>query len=254
MSGVSNNPKDKNTKEDISGFDQSGGPGYWDFPHEILNPLASVLGLSELLKDPEPISKKDIKKLGQMIHQEAQLLKVYLTHLMFVWDLERGERRIEPKRITLGDLLQGLKEVVTVLVKDHPFSFAVERIPDENRSVFLDNELIKLMFFHLFDFWVKEGHVTKVRLTVRNDEGKVEFLLKAFIDKDEKKPSFDGLSGWDKREKGFILSEIMELLRAETEQKKSGEIKILVPEASVTDCGITSEDDLFFDDDGTEIF
>ncbi|OQX86586.1 hypothetical protein B6D60_05945 [candidate division KSB1 bacterium 4484_87] len=76
-----------------------------DIRNEINNPLTSILGLSQLLKQAEESNTGNAQKLGSMIYKEAFFLSVQLSTIFTAADLEAGELFAEMGKVQIVELL-----------------------------------------------------------------------------------------------------------------------------------------------------
>lgn len=73
--------------------------------HDLRNPLASIRGLSEFLRDGELTTEQ--RELVDMIHGASQSMLDLVNELLDVATIEAGELRLEPQPCNFVDLLRG---------------------------------------------------------------------------------------------------------------------------------------------------
>ena len=73
--------------------------------HDLRNPLASIRGLSEFLRDGNLTT--DQRELVELIHGASQSMLDLVNELLDVATIEAGELRLDPQPCNLADLLRG---------------------------------------------------------------------------------------------------------------------------------------------------
>lgn len=73
--------------------------------HDLRNPLASIRGLSEFLRDDSLAPAQ--RELVELIHEASQSMLDLVNELLDVATIEAGELRIEPQPCDFGDLVRG---------------------------------------------------------------------------------------------------------------------------------------------------
>jgi two-component system sensor histidine kinase/response regulator len=73
--------------------------------HDLRNPLASIRGLSEFLRDGNLAS--DQRELVDLIHDASQSMLDLVNELLDVATIESGELRLEPQPCNFADLVRG---------------------------------------------------------------------------------------------------------------------------------------------------
>ncbi len=80
--------------------------------NEIVNPFASVLGLSRQIMELDKADCRQAAELAALIYSEASSLDFQLRNIFVAARLEAGEEIPEPSKIHLGELVQNILQKI----------------------------------------------------------------------------------------------------------------------------------------------
>lgn len=76
--------------------------------HDMKTPLTSILGFSQVLRDEEPESPEETRRMAGIIHEEAQRLNARLSDLLYLSELESGQVVVNNERVDVSELVRGV--------------------------------------------------------------------------------------------------------------------------------------------------
>ena len=237
--------------------------------NEIVNPFASVMGLSQQIME---LKKEDFKKaagLARLIFSEATALDFQLRNIFMAARLEAGEEKPEPAEINLRQMLEAVVDKIKHEADKKGIRISLEIAPYLERFV-SDSEKLELILMNLLSNAVKFSEFGK-DITVRahkteNRDVEVEVADKGIgMTKDEINRIFDRFHRANPviqsitPGSGLGLAVVEGLLfvlngKAEINSHpgKGTLVRIFLPEE--TRENIEFDDALFFDDETEESF
>ncbi len=236
--------------------------------NEIINPFASVMGLSQQIMT---LRSGDIQKaieLAGLIFSEAAALNFQLRNIFMAARLEAGEEKPEPAEINLPELL----EEVTGKIKHEADNKNITihlQIDSSAQNIISDREKLKLILMNLMSNAVKFSNSgTSVSVRAQLNNGNLTIVVEdegIGMTKEEVKRIFDRFHRANTviqsvtPGSGLGLSVVEGLLfllngRADIDSspEKGTIIRIFIPEGASEN--INLDDELFFDNQSGESF
>ncbi len=117
--------------------------------HEIRTPMNSIIGFSDLLKDPS-FSEEERKKFIDQLHVNTRHLLNNITDIIHIARIEAGQEILARDEIHIHRLLDELGSEFADMVDTAKVSFSCSGDLSENRSMFYaDREKLYLVLSHL---------------------------------------------------------------------------------------------------------
>jgi signal transduction histidine kinase len=242
--------------------------------NEIVNPFASILGLSRNILTAKKEDWKTIISMVSLIHSEAFNLDFQFRNIFVAAKLEAGDLTPEILRVDINSLMEGVLDSFKIEAKKKRVSLIFElnyaREGDSPLYFKTDPEKLRLIISNLISNAIKfssAGQNIELKVTLR--ESKLIIRVKDHgtgISQDDQKIIFDRFRRLDtginslNRGHGLGLSVNKALLdmldgsiSIESEQGKGAEFVISIPEPSSESEGFSyNGTETFFD--GGEIF
>lgn len=142
--------------------------------NEIVNPFASILGLSKHILSNPDLEIKKLRHMVEMIHSEAFILNYQLQNIFIAAEIEAGEVYPEPMRT---DVLQVIESVIEMFEPESNKKKLnvqlVNEIQEKNDCIFVtDSDKIHLIIANLLSNAIKFSYDDKdvlIKLS-RHDE------------------------------------------------------------------------------------
>lgn len=231
--------------------------------NEIVNPFASVIGLSEQIMKLNQKECSQAVALAAHIYEEAASLDFQLRNIFVAARLEAGEEMPEPSRINLNELLEKVTGKTKHQAARKQISFTVDT-DDACHTFVSDEKKLELIILNLLYNAVNftdEGKNVQLRLECQPDTLVVQVRDEGIgMTEEEKKRIFDRFHRANPRIQsvspgsGLGLAVVEGLLfllegkiEVDTAPGKGTTVKVTVPQ--MDPAKIEFEDDLFFDDE-----
>ncbi len=133
--------------------------------NEIVNPFASVMGLSQQIMELKNGNLKKAAELAGLIFSEAAELDFLLHNIFMAARLEAGEEKPEPSEIDLQELVEEMVGKVKHEADKKGIKFRLNIAPDAG-SVVSDREKLGLILLNLLSNAVKFSN-SGMNITVR---------------------------------------------------------------------------------------
>jgi signal transduction histidine kinase len=139
--------------------------------NEIVNPFASVLGLSRQITELDKTDCEKVTELAALIHSEAASLDFQLRNIFTAARLEAGEEMPEPAKTDLYTLAQTAVEKIRHEAEKKQISIELN-VEDTLRPFVTDRNKLELILVNLLSNAVNfspSGKKVEVRLNLRDD-------------------------------------------------------------------------------------
>ena len=245
--------------------------------NEIVNPFASILGLSgSIIQMKEPDWKK-VKNMVALIHSEAFELDFQLKNIFAAAKIEAGEYKPEISKVDVAEIIEREMEVYKYKAEQKELSIEfINEISVKQKKTLTfptDPEKIKLVISNLLNNGIKFSNAaSKIIIKANLKNGELLLSVKDFgigINKTELKNIFDRFYRIDNsinslnRGQGLGLSVIKAMLdilegeiHVKSRKSQGTEFMITIPkpgmEASIADFA-TDGNELFFESEEGEI-
>lgn len=238
--------------------------------NEIINPFASILGLSKSMMTAEEHQKDEVCHLAGLIYSEAAFLDFQLNNTFAAAKLEAGEAFVEVSRVELGQLMEEVLESVQPEQEQRQIKISFDLIPGYPLFFHTDREKLKLILINLINNSIKFSENEKsVCITFKVAENNLEIqVADEGIGMDEKEVGkiFDRFHRADRRihslnpGNGLGLAVVDGLLHVldgsvtvQSNPGKGSTFHVSLPE-SLTEKDFFDEDGLFSDGEDQELF
>ena len=239
--------------------------------NELINPFASILGLSQNIMSLEKGQVDKARSIAKMIYNEAFHLNFQLNNIFAAAKIEAGEIIPDIKNVDLKNLIQSMigSFGVELVQKDVEVDFHFESDRKQEGITYFksDPEKIRIILANLLSNAIKfsdpsqtimfQAEISDKSLTVHiKDQGKG-------IDEKRLKDIFDRFKQLDTTihtlNSGYglglsIADSLIDLLEGDiqvtSKAGKGSEFTITIPESELSDDDIASDfNEIFFDDD-----
>lgn len=243
--------------------------------NEIINPFASVLGLSRSILEVKDNDWEKVKYMAKLIFVEAHNLDFQLKNIFAAAEIEAGSVYPQVTRINIINLIEGVVEDFEKDLKSKKLTFELVNntgFQYEDFTFRSDPEKLKLILANLISNAIKFSKGAKIIVTVSLDESDMVISVKDFgigISQHNKEIIFDRFTRIDtginsvNRGHGLGLSVVkafLELFGGDISiESKIGEgslftVRIPKPDEELDIDGFSSEENEMFFSDGTELF
>ena len=170
--------------------------------HDIRTPLSSILGFAQALRSGVVQGEAESRRVGEVIHEEAERLVSRLNDLIYLSELESGQAVVQREEIDLRALLNGIVERMTAIAEQQEKRVSVDIADGVTLSA--DKAKLERAFENLLDnarkfapaggevrvrAFVEDGVGGRVRVEVANsapdiDEEELPLLFDRFYRRD----------------------------------------------------------------------
>ncbi len=231
--------------------------------NEIVNPFASVIGLSRQIMELGNEDCSKASELAALIFSEASALDFQLRNIFVAARLEAGEEVPEPSNVPLGELVQGALQKIKYEADKKQITIQSRGgLPDE--TFVSDRNKLELILVNLLSNAVNfSGPGKKVELVVKREKSKLIIQVRdqgIGMTKEETERIFDRFHRSNPRIQsvnpgsGLGLAVVEGLLflldgniTVDSAPGKGTSLMVTIPEMDKEK--IVLEDDLFFDDE-----
>lgn len=236
--------------------------------NEIINPFASVMGLSQQIMALRKGNLQKAVELAGLIFSEAAMLDFQLRNIFMAARLEAGEEKPEPAKINLRELIEDMVRQIRHEADKKKISFCLD-IDPATGSVISDREKLELILLNLLSNAVKFSNpgkniVVRGRLKASNlsieveDEGigmtreEIERIFDRFHRADSVIQSITPGSGLGLAVAEGLLFILNGKVEIDSHPGKGTTVRISLPEENPEN--IEFDDELFVDDQTEESF
>ncbi|MCC5942320.1 MAG: PAS domain S-box protein [Balneolaceae bacterium] len=141
--------------------------------HDLRNPFAGIIGLSELLiKEVESENYDDVADYAHLIHDSSIKAMDLLTNLLLWSRTQTGRYDYQPDHFNITEIIK--EEIELLRDSANLKSVAIDCVTKENISLFADKSMIKLVIRNLISNAVKFSYSgSSVIITVEPSEDKI---------------------------------------------------------------------------------
>ena len=155
--------------------------------HDIRTPLSSILGFAQALRSGVVQGEAESKRVGEVIHEEAERLVTRLNDLIYLSELESGQAVVQREEVDLRALLNGIVERLTATAEQQEKRVSVDVADGVTLSA--DKAKLERAFENLLDnarkftlaggevhvrAFVEDGVGGRVRVEVANSAPDIE--------------------------------------------------------------------------------
>ncbi len=140
--------------------------------HELRTPLNSSLILSKLLSDnPKGNLNEEQVKFAQSIYSAGNDLLNLINDILDISKVEAGKLELSPEHITVGKLIDSLKNTFEPLAGQKKLNFEVHIDPATPASIYSDRQRVEQILKNLLSNAIKFTEAGTVSLTVAEQAG-----------------------------------------------------------------------------------
>lgn len=240
--------------------------------NEIVNPFASILGLSKNILSDSSGNVEKVKNMAALIHSEAFNLDFQLKNIFSAAKIEAGEYHPDVVRLDIKSMIESVVETFTYQAEQKQLTIKFDfNIKKENGNGFYfitDPEKLKLIVSNLVNNSIKFSNAaSKVEIAVSISKGMLKLVVKDYgigLEKADLKIIFDRFTRLDKEINSLntghglglaITKASLDLLGGSIEIKSVRNVGstfiITVPESELTDDSVdyaTDDNEFFFDE------
>ncbi|MDR0292882.1 MAG: HAMP domain-containing histidine kinase, partial [Oscillospiraceae bacterium] len=148
-----------------------------DISHDLKNPLAAVLGYSELCMKKQDFIDDDMKTYFHIIHENSLRANRLLNNLFELSKLESAAFALHKNREELCEYVRETMSAYLPVLDDAGFTYRFD-IPEQEIFVMLDREQMNRVFANLLDNALKfNGKGTEISVGVRRDASQALILF-----------------------------------------------------------------------------
>ena len=146
--------------------------------HEIRTPLNSIIGFSELLVDPD-FEESERGEFLQHIIDNGNNLLIIISDILDISKMESGLITIRQSQIKVNKFISGIKEQVSIKLKNKNLEFRVE-MPDFDKeiSILADVDRLRQVFNNLISNSLKFTTEGYIQISYQIKGEMVEFCVK----------------------------------------------------------------------------
>ncbi len=146
--------------------------------HELKTPLASVMGMSQMLQNRKSSFEEDCREYLDTINKEAFRLSRVVKQILTVTRFEQGKQEIKEQKFNLGNFVNSLRSTLEVLADRNDSQIDIE-IRD-NINIKSDKDKVAEVIYNLVENAVKygkEGQTITIRVSrEEKNKAKVEVM------------------------------------------------------------------------------
>lgn len=147
--------------------------------HELKTPLASIIGMSQILQSRKSLKTKGAKESVRVIKNEAFRLNRVVKQILTVTRFERGKPKIRRDDFVLGSFITSLRSTLELLAQRTNSKIKIEH-KDKNVKVKSDQDKVAEVVYNLVENAVKYGREEQtitIRISRMNkNKAKVEVI------------------------------------------------------------------------------
>ncbi|GMT46025.1 MAG: hypothetical protein IEMM0006_1857 [bacterium] len=236
--------------------------------NEIINPFASVMGLSQQIMELEKEETEKAVEIAALIYSEAASLDFQLRNIFVAARLEAGEEKPELMEIDLPGLVNGLADKIKHEADQKQITFRI-KYEEGTDSFVSDREKLSLILINLLSNAVNFSPPGKVvDISVARNNGNLVLKVKdqgIGMTKEEISRIFDRFHRANPMIQSLspgsglglaVVEGLLFILNGKIEvysvPDKGTTVRIFIPEENPEK--IELDDDLFFDDENEESF
>lgn len=149
-----------------------------DISHDLKNPLASIMGYSELCTGKADLDKEELNKYLRVIYENSRRANNLITDLFQLSKLESSEFRLRKENVELCEYIREVMGEYIPMLEDAGFSYNFD-IPEEEISVLLDKNSMNRVFQNLITNAIQYNPKgTKIYLHVLQENSKIMIIFK----------------------------------------------------------------------------
>ena len=145
-----------------------------DVSHELKTPLTSIQGFSQAMVDGLVEDQEETQRLAEVVHEEAERMRVLVDDLLYLSRIESGELRLNLDRIELDALVAASERRLRYQAESAGVSLRLElgggAVPGDERR-------LEQVFANLLDNAIRfapEGSQVRIRTWLEADHGAAE--------------------------------------------------------------------------------
>lgn len=218
--------------------------------NEIINPFASIIGLSQNIQMLGPDKIQRIRNLAAMIHSEAFTLDFQLQNIFAAAEIEAGEITPQFMKVDIISIINSVLEAYKHEITKKNLQVVLTTTPNEIFFV-TDAEKLGLIFSNLLSNSIKYSHSEgEIHITIQEQNGMLDFIISdkgIGIDPAYAKMIFDRFKRIDNTintlNSGYglglsIVGSMLEMLngsiRVESEHEKGATFYVTIQEAQIS--------------------
>lgn len=162
--------------------------------NEIINPFASIIGLSQNIQMLGPDKIQRVKSIASMIHSEALQLDFQLQNIFAAAEIEAGDISPQFMKVDIQSIFTSVLEAYKHEISKKNLEIKVSSNQDEIYFI-TDAEKLGLIFSNLLSNAIKYSHSEGViEIEIQEKSSELHFSIKDYgigIDEQYKKHIFD---------------------------------------------------------------
>ncbi len=178
VSDVTEQKKAERQVEDLKELDKAKDEFLNVAAHELKTPLASIIGMSQMLQTRRSGLKKEVRSYVDVINKESFRLNRVVKQILTITRFEQGKQEIKEGVFNLGNFINSLRPTFEILAQRTGSKINIE-IKD-NINIKSDKDKVSEVVYNLVDNAIKYGaeeQVVTIKISkVGKDKAKVEVI------------------------------------------------------------------------------
>ncbi len=144
--------------------------------HEIRNPLNSILGFSELLRDSN-LSETDKNKYLDIVKKAGSVLSTIINDVLDISKIENNKLVVEMRMFSLFELLEELKIILNYRCQEKGIDFKIKKEGDVSEFIFSDPIRLRQILMNVIGNAIKFTEKGFVMVTYQVSSNKLLFRV-----------------------------------------------------------------------------
>ena len=230
--------------------------------NEIINPFASIIGLTQVIMSTDKSNQDVINELIILVHSEAYNLDLQLRNIFYAAEIESGEFTIENYEINMLNFLNSIEESLDYLISKNDFTVDFKFNDDLQKRNYLfhsDPVKLKLILTNILNIIINYSSKNKnleINTSIESNKLAITFnninneattkYIKYLYKKISEIDNTNVLNIYSHTLALSIIKSILDIIGGRIDFLQNNQIKLLIPESELEIAGKS--------DNGNEIY